>query len=321
MACNNIALLIGIDKYVSREKLTCCENDAKIMSEILARDYNGEKYFSIETMLSDKGKLNQVSERITNLFNNHSADIVFFYFAGHAAKFEDDTYLLTADYSQTCPGISMHHLLCLAAKCTAKKKVIMLDCCFSGSFGTYNYLNHISMIPDDTVILASTSSGAKAYGYGEKNGVFTSLVRDAINSNIGNIFGEVTTEDIYKFIQSALSPWDQSPVYKANILKPIVLKKQQPKVTVEELNKMTHFFRNKNSKKKLSEKYIKFSETSTEELRYNEQFSLIEKLYRYGLVTPSNTSENLYQTALSNQTIELTNLGKFYYDCYANNRL
>lgn len=79
------------------------------MSEILARDYNGEKYFSIETMLSDKGKLNQVSERITNLFNNHSADIVFFYFAGHAAKFEDDTYLLTADYSQTCPGISMHH--------------------------------------------------------------------------------------------------------------------------------------------------------------------------------------------------------------------
>lgn len=132
-------------------------------------------------------------------------------------------------------------LLCLAAKCTAKKKVIMLDCCFSGSFGTYNYLNHISMIPDDTVILASTSSGAKAYGYGEKNGVFTSLVRDAINSNIGNIFGEVTTEDIYKFIQSALSPWDQSPVYKANILKPIVLKKQQPKVTVEELNKMTHF--------------------------------------------------------------------------------
>lgn len=56
-------------------------------------------------------------------------------------------------------------------------------------------------------------------------------------------------------------------------------------------------------------------------MRYNEQFSLIEKLYRYGLVTPSNTSENLYQTALSNQTIELTNLGKFYYDCCANNRL
>ena len=320
MAYNNVALIIGIDKYVAVERLTSCENDAKAMADILWKDYNGETFFSIETILSDKGKYSYVNERVNNLFNLN-ADTVLLYFAGHASKFDNDTYLLTTDYSKTCPGISMHHLLCLAAQCNAQKKIIILDCCDSGSFGTCDYLNNISMIPKDTVIIASASAGQKAYGYGDKNGVFTSLLGDAFKSNIGNIFGEVTTEDVYRFINAALTPWQQTPVYKSNIMRPIVLKRLQPKITYEELDKMVKIFKTKNSKKKLSEKYLKFSETTTEELKNNQLFSLYEKLYRYGLLTPSNLSENLYQAALHNSYIELTNLGKFYHECYTERKL
>lgn len=326
MACDNMALIIGIDKYAAEnygivQNLTTCENDAKLMMDLLRRDYKGETFFSVETLLSNKARFNTVSDRVNNLFNSINGDTVLFYFAGHAVKNSDDTYLLTTDYSATCSGISMHYLLCQAARHPNKKKIIILDCCFSGSFGNYDFLKNLSMIPENTVILASTSSRDKAYGYGDENGVFTSLLRDALESNIGNIFGEVTTEDVYKYISSALTPWQQTPIYKANISKPIVLKKTQPKISLEDLKKMTEIFVTTSTVIELSEEYLNLSETTTEELINIELFSLFEKLYRYGLITPSMSNINLYQAALNNQSIELTNLGKFYHECYINNKI
>lgn len=326
MACDNMALIIGVDKYAADstgivQNLTTCENDAKMMNDQLRRDYRGETFFSIETLLSNKAKFYIVSERVNNLFNSINGDTVLFYFAGHAMKNSDDTYLLTTDYSATCPGISMHYLLCQAARHPNKKKIIILDCCYSGSFGTYDYLKNLSMIPENTVILASTSSKDKAYGYGDKNGVFTSLFRDALESDIGNIFGEITTEDVYRFISSALSPWQQTPIYKANITKPIVLKKTQPKITADEIQLMTEIFTTKDSVIELSEDYLQFSELTTDELKKKEMFRLFEKLYIYGLLTPTVNNINIYQAALNNKLIELTNLGKFYYECYINEKI
>ena len=316
----NKALIVGID-YMDGTKyhLTTCVNDAKDMCTALSRNYDGSINFSIQTLINSDAKYTALKYGLESLFLGDEADTVLFYFAGHGSRQANDVFLLPYDFSDKTPGISLYDLLCMAAKCNARSKVIILDSCMSGSFGTCDLVKDLSFLPNNTVVLSACSARGSAYDLGkDTNGVFTSLIKEALIGGAEDIFGNVTTESLYSYIEKALDPWDQRPYYKANISKSIVLKKNKPSLTIQELTQAFMLFSDKNSHFKLIKEYADYIKEYTQSgggaIVYDE-FRLLNKLYMNRLLKTCNPSTDLYEASINEDDVELTMFGKYYYDC------
>ena len=48
-------------------------------------------------------------------------------------------------------------------------------------------------------------------------GTFTSLLVDALNGGAADVMGHVTPGGVYAYIDKALGPWDQRPVFRTNV--------------------------------------------------------------------------------------------------------
>ena len=98
-----------------------------------------------------------------------------------------------------------------------------------------------SILGEGTIIMTASRKDECSLEAGG-HGIFTNLLIEALNGGATDILGNVTPGSIYAFIDQALGPWNQRPLFKANISSFISLKKNEPKVEINTLKEVIQLF-------------------------------------------------------------------------------
>ena len=136
------ALVVGIDDYPNNP-LNGCVNDAKAVAQVIETHSDGEPNFEVKLLVSpdennpsaDGITRKQLRSELDALFAG-DPEVALFYFAGHGIVKNVGGYIVTSDLTKYDEGVPMDDVLKLANQSKAKDKVILLDSCRSGKFGT-----------------------------------------------------------------------------------------------------------------------------------------------------------------------------------------
>ncbi len=304
------SLIVGIDDY-PHSPLTGCVNDANSIATILEKNADGSPNLSNKLLLSVNEKITRsvLRKSIEQLFNGPS-ELAFFYFAGHGFLKSTGGYLVTTDASSYDEGVSMDEILSIANSSQAKNKIIILDCCYSGNLGSPSINGDgKALLSEGLSILTACRNSEPSL---EKNGagIFTSLLKDALNGGASDIRGNITPGSLYAYVDEALGAWDQRPIFKSNVSNFATLRKVLPKVPLETLRKITDYFPSSEHEYKLDPSYeftSDIADTSNVEI-----FKNLQKFQSVGLVIPVN-AEYMYFAAMESQSCRLTAIGHQYW--------
>ena len=310
------ALLIGIDRYNNFQSLTGCVADATAMHGLLNWHEDGSQNFACRLLTSDDPQ--QITRAVLrsewrNLFGQFSGEVLLYY-SGHGAPSDTGGYLVTQDGTSTEPGLPMNELLQLAMQSNAREILIILDCCFAGDIGTVpnSYLpggSAMTHLRQGMTILAAAGAHELAKELGG-HGVFTNLVLGALAGGAADVRGRVSAAGIYSYVEEALGPWDQRPLYKsfATSLSPIRLTK--PYVADEMLRELPRLFSKPDVEYHLDPSYEFTHKTSdVKNIQIFDKF----KQFRDARLLRTVKREDLYFAALNSNPVELTPLGQFYW--------
>lgn len=312
------ALIVGLNNYPSAP-LHGCVNDANAIANVIKTHSDGSPNFAVKLLTSpdehiDKSKLN---EAIENLFSG-DCDIALFYFSGHGYINSTGGYIVTTDYKRYDEGISMDKILTLANQSKAKDKVIMLDCCHSGAFGSPAVTgNNLSQLSEGLTVLTASRDSESAIEF-NGSGIFTSLVVDALHGGAADLRGHVTPGSIYAYVDQALGAWDQRPIFKTNVTRFTSLRVINPPVPLVTLRKICDYFPNPEDEHALNATYEFTSPTADKA-----KVALFKDLQRFasvGLVVPVG-EEHMYFAAMNSKSCRLTALGYQYWRLVHENKL
>jgi hypothetical protein len=241
------ALVIGIDDYPTNP-LAGCVNDAKAIGSILARNGDGSPNFSVLLLTSDKLQITSalLESSISDLFKG-DADTALLFFAGHGIinPTTNAGFLVSQNGAKGAWGISLADILAMAnaASPRIKSSVIILDSCHSGHAGEIPGLGNqaIAAIGDGVTILTACHREQTA---AEENGqgLFTGILLDGLNGSSADICGRITPASVYSHVDQTLGPWEQRPIYKANVQTFVTLREVSPRVPREVLRRLPHYF-------------------------------------------------------------------------------
>ena len=318
------ALVVGIDDYTT-VPLRGCVNDAIAVASTLERDGDGSPNFSVRTITSNdtyvSGEL--LSNAIAELFKGE-ADTVLFFFAGHGiiSPTMNVGYIVSQDGRKAAWGVSLSEILGLANQASPRIKstVIILDCCHSGYAGESAGLptdGQISVIGNGVTILTACHREEGA-AEGSEHGLFTEILLDGLNGGAADICGRITPAAVYSHIDQTLGPWEQRPIYKANVQTFVTLRKVNPKVPLEVLRRLPDYFPDPAYIFPLDPSYEPDRVNIPEELRHlpvNEDharvFKELQMCNRHGLVMPID-AEHMYYAAITSKACKLTAFGAHY---------
>ena len=150
--------------------------------------------------------------------------------------------------------------------------------------------------------------------------VFSNLLIEALNGGASDVLGNITPGSIYAFIDQALGPWSQRPLFKANISSFVSLKKVEPKLSIIELKDSMNLFNTEDSIYKLNPSYEKTNIKGGEHKNCEpyavkgnvDIFTKLQKCNRINLVEPDGC-EDMYFAAMNSKGCKLTPLGKHYW--------
>src|ERR1043165_5062318 len=306
------ALLVGINNYPG-SPLRFCINDASIVGAILETNGDGSPNFEtrVEKDVSTKSALKKM---IVDLFQGES-DCAFFFFSGHGYVNELGGYIITPDYKSYDEGVSMDEILVLAGKSEARNKIIILDCCHSGAFGTPAILGTgASLLHKGVTILTACRENEPAVEK-EKHGIFSNLLIDALRGGAADVSGNITPGSLYAYIDNSLGWWKQRPVFKTNIIRFVSLRRITPSVSQEELKRIIEFFPTPEQEFNLNPSF-EFTNTPAKHQPLVEpfaidenvvKFKILQKLQSVGLVVPVD-AEHMYFAAIESKSCRLTAL-------------
>jgi len=311
------ALVVGINHYPNAP-LSGCINDASAFGAIMETHGNGDPNFAVRlcTDVPTKGKL---TELLQDLFKGDN-EIALFYFSGHGFENDLGTYLVTPDAAKLDVGVSMSDLLVMANNSKATNRVIILDCCHSGAAGTSMITGGITSTINKGVTILTASKAEETAIEINGHGVFTNLLIDALQGGAADIRGDITPASIYSYIDQALGPWEQRPVFKTNITEFISLREITPKVPKETLRKIIQYFSQPEQEFPLDPSY---EDTNSEEVKHAvikpfaktenvDVFKDLQKFQSVGLVVPVG-APYLYFAAMESKSCRLTALGYHYW--------
>ena len=312
------AAIIGINDYPGNS-LTSCINDAETVSTLLKSNEDGSPNFDVKTYKNITSK-NKLTEIVYDLFKGEN-EIALLYFAGHGRRNELDTFLVTPDAEKYDLGLSVTNLLKIANESKSNNRVIVLDCCHSGAAGTANFLNDaVSLIHKGVTILTASKSDEEAKEIVNGHGVFTNLLIQALNGGAADISGCVTPGSIYAYVDQALGPYDQRPIFKTNITEFASLRKVKPLVPVEILRKISEYFPRPDYFYPLDPSH---EETNSDQVIHKvispqantKNVAIFKDLQKYqsaGLVSPVDATY-MYFAAMNFKSCKLTPYGKHYW--------
>ena len=305
------ALVIGFDNYPNC-RLNGCINDAEKFRNIVSRNEDSSKNFDVKLITDENNKIkkSQLKKEIEFLFKDQ-AETVLLYFSGHGTINSTGGYIVTSyDNDGEFEEFSMDEILKLANDSKATNKVIILDCCFSGAFGSPKVSKgNLTQINEGVTILTASRDNESAM---ETNGqgVFTSLLLQGLNGAATDLMGNITLASLYSFVDSALGLWDQRPIFKTNTSRFFPIRKVKPPIDISIIRDLTTYFENMDYEFKLNPTY-----EYTESVAKKENvaiFKKLQKLVSVGLVTPVG-EEHMYFAAMNSKSCKLTTLGKRYW--------
>jgi hypothetical protein len=317
------ALTIGIDDY-STAPLGGCVNDALAVANMLEWHGDGAPNFSVRQLVSSGAVVSAdvMHDAIAELFAAEAETAILF-FAGHGIINPETNagYIVSQDGKKGSWGVALSEILNLAnsAYPRIRSSVIILDSCQSGYMGEISGLagGQASIIGTGvTILTASHREGYAAEAGGR--GVFTEILLDGLAGGSADIRGHITPASLYSHVDQTLGPWEQRPVYKANVQSFVTLRQVPPKVPLEVLRKLPKYFPDPTYEFPLDPSYEPDRENIPEHLRdlpVNEEnaavFKELQLCNRHGLISPTN-AEHMYYAAINSTGCRLTAVGAHY---------
>jgi hypothetical protein len=320
------ALLVGINTYDYMEGLSCCQEDALAMQRVLAFHEDHAPNFACRVLLGGErpgvgsepeqaasyGRVtfNCLHRALEELFAFDG--MVLFYFSGHGYPDKQGVFLVTQDGNDILPGILLRDLLLMANASPAAEVVLIIDSCFSGALGEAERVRDLAdfhLRPGITLLAASMARQQARELNG--HGIFTHLVIGALKGGASDVRGQISAASIYAYVEQALGPWDQRPIYKSNASQLSTIRFFTPDVSDEELRQLPQFFPTPDYLFVLDPSYevTRVAQATPEHIRI---FKLFKRYQVARLLRPS-MGEDLYFAALRGHSVELTPLGQFYW--------
>jgi len=318
------ALVVGINNY-SSSPLRGCINDASCLASIIETHGDGSPNFDVRLETDVKTK-SELKTMIVELFSGNS-DTVLLYFSGHGFFNELGGYLVTPDHKAYDEGISMDEVLVLANQSKAKDKIIILDCCHSGAFGSPTIGRGVSQLDEGVSILTASKNDEPSMEI-NGHGVFTNLLLDALQGGAADLRGHISPGGVYAYIDQALGAWEQRPVFKTNVTRFTSLRTINPQVPLNTLRKIIEYFPAPQQEYSLDPSY---EDTNTQTVKHNviepyakaenvAVFKSLQELQSVGLVVPVD-SEYMYFAAMESKACKLTSLGYHYWRLVKDKRI
>jgi hypothetical protein len=286
----------------------------------LSKHGDGSPNFSVKLLTAPSDSIGRAELRgaIERLFEG-DCDICLFYFSGHGLIKSTGGYIVTPDAKKYDEGVSMDDILTLANQSKAKDKVILLDCCHSGALGTPTITgSNVAQLREGLSVLTASRDSESALEIDGK-GVFTALVVDALQGGAADLRGHVTSGSIYAYVDQALGPWDQRPIFKTNVTRFTSLRSITPPVPFETLRKICTYFPNPQDEHALDPSY-EFTETARAIPANVAILKDLQKFVSVGLVVPVG-EEHMYFATMNSKSCRLTALGYQYWRLINENRL
>jgi uncharacterized caspase-like protein len=314
------ALVVGIDNYPTAP-LSGCVKDANVIRDLLAKNEDGSPNFDCRLITAPNEKVSRalLKKHVESLFQDE-ADVALFYFSGHGTANNLGGYLVTQDAERYDAGVAMQDVLALANQATRiKEVVVLLDCCFSGAFGQLPVINNDSALLREglTILTASRSDQVSMEAGGA--GVFTSLVSGALSGGASDVLGKVTIAAVYAYVDQALGPWDQRPLFKSHVSKLISLRNCRPIVPLEKLRMLPKYFPTPDHEFRLDPSFEPYKndpayahEALPRSVKNEEVFRDLQNYRAAHLLVPLG-EEHMYYAAMNRKSCTLTPLGRFYW--------
>lgn len=318
------ALIIGINNYPTHP-LKGAVNDAKSISNLLKVNGNDETNFEIKLLLNVETKSELLTEIST--FFSLNADMGLLYFAGHGYVNELGGFVVTPDHKRYDEGIDMNHILNLANGSKIRNKVIILDCCKSGSFAIPAENGSVTEIKTGISILTSSREDEPSKEI-NGHGVFTNLLIGGLKGGAADVRGHISPGGLYAYIDQALGAHEQRPVFKTNVTEFVELRRINPQVPLRTLRKLTEYFNAPSDSLQLDPS---FEDTNSNDVEHeviepfaNPEnvliFKDLQKLESVGLIIPVE-EEHMYYAAMRSKRCKLTSLGHHYWRLVSEGRI
>lgn len=311
------ALVVGINDYPTCPLTGCC-NDSEAIKDLLTNHGNGDPNFAVwkKDNVLTKGELRSLIEQCFE----GDADVALFYFSGHGHIDSVGGYLVTPDFSKYDYGVALQDVLTIANNSKCKERIIILDCCYSGFMGTVSTVGQNTAVINEGVTILTSSRNSETSMEIAGHGVFTSLLIEALKGGAADITGHVTIGGVYAFVDKALGPWEQRPVFKTNVTRFTSLREVKPQVDIKVIRKICDYFVTENDQFNLDPSYEPTNSVDVEHKVVEpyavdeniKKFADLQKLEGIGLVVPVN-EEHMYFAAMNSKSCELTAIGKQYW--------
>ena len=217
---NKFALLIGVSEYQSGfSPLPTTVKDVEAIQEVLVNPEIGEFAAENVTVLKNPQKPD-MEEAIHDLYDNRQRDdLLLLYFSGHGLINDDGNFYFSTSSTKK-KGASFLPYLAVAAsyvhecmkKSKSKRKVVILDSCFSGAFsqgmtakdgGFINIGQHLG--GQGTAILTASTSTQYAYEEeGSEFGIYTRYLVDGIKTGAADKDGDgsISIDELHEYVSS-----------------------------------------------------------------------------------------------------------------------
>ena len=322
------ALIIGVDYYDHFSSLSSCAHDANELESVLARhEDNHERNFHVEKHIASnkKNKIKRgfLKEKVKDLFNQ-PRDISLFYFSGHGFVDNVGGYLNTSENEDGDEGLSMDELLKIVNASPASEKIVILDCCHAGKFGSTSNESK-SYLNEGVTILAASAENQYSRATPGQGSIFTEILIDALQGSASNILGEITPGSLYAHIDKSLGEHAQRPIFKTNVRRFTVLRRVKSQLSRKELLKIIDLFEDKNKSFSLNPSFEPEVENEPEVQGWKpipknvKKFKLLQKYNRVNLLVPIG-APHMYHAAIRSKSCRLTSQGKFYWSLIKNDR-
>jgi len=310
------ALCVGINNYPPAP-LSDCINDATCVADLLSKNGDGSPNFEVK-LEKDTALKSCLKSLLADLFSG-DCDTALLYFSGHGFLNEIGGYIVTPDFKRYDEGVAMNEILALANISKIKDKVIILDCCHSGSMGNPNIRENTAVLSEGLSILTAsrdTESAVEVNGHG----VFTNLLIEALKGGAADIRGHISPSGIYAFIDQSLGAWNQRPVFKTNVTRFTSLRTVTPQVSIDTLRAIVKLFPSPQDEFRLDPS---FEDTNSLTVKHEvvkpyavaentATFKQLQKLQSVGLVVPVG-ADFMYFAAMKTKSCRLTPLGAHYW--------
>jgi hypothetical protein len=303
------ALVVGINDYPNAP-LRGCVNDANSISKVFETHGDGGPNLGVKLVTSPSETITRarLKGEIESLFSG-CPDVALLYFSGHGTINSFGGYIVTTDFKKYDEGVSMDEILGLANRSQAKDKIIILDCCHSGAFGSPTTTgSNVAQLSEGLSVLTASRDSESALEI-NGSGVFTALVVNALQGGAADLRGHITPGSIYAYVDQALGPWDQRPIFKTNVTRFTSLRTIAPPVTHERLRKLIEYFPTPQHEHKLDPSYEFTAGNDPVKVPI---FRDLQKFNSVGLVVPVG-EEHMYFAAMNSKSCRLTALGFQYW--------